>query len=611
MTISNRQAGSIKALGKIESYKNDVKMLHGAIDRAPLWSPGAALKKQYDEVLRMISDLEERFERKLVVTLIGPSGSGKSTLLNALAEVDDLSEAGNLRPTTRNIVVLGREKNDADQLRGRLGMESVEMRSSYAAAPLEHVLLIDTPDTDSTEQEKHIPMVHKAITLSDVLICVFDSENPKRRDHVDFLAPYVRMFAGDSLVGVINKCDRQDENELTEKIVPEFSEFIKAAWERPVQAILSISARQHLRDPGWDSTARPKHGFDQFEELQNMIFGTFNRPGYVVDRRLENAESLRDYVFEETKSEVEKDLDKLGAAKENVRTAERKAIKDALSAFRNDNSRQLFGVNVLLYQKLAHRWLGPVGWLIAIWARILIFGTGIVAMFRFGNPLRQLVGMVSSFRHFRESRVALNETVRSDRVDAAMRDYKLAILREWPDIAESLVKGRFDQSVRRIEGVLPDRGILNGDLTSLWSDSLDNTIEKASQTLSGFMLQLVFNLPVIGILGHVGWITTRDYFTGNYLSADFFLHAFLTIGITMFLSFFVFQGCVRLAAGSDRITRKAFENVKHQVEQFQPISMNPVGEQIDAVLSLASSSLSIDVIQGNAYLKPAKSMEEK
>ena len=491
MTISNPQTGLIKALGRIEGFKNDVRMLETAIDRVSLWQPGAALKKQGREVLRMIEDLEERFERKLVVTIIGPCGSGKSTLLNALADVDDLSEVGNLRPTTRNVVVLCREKSDADHLGRRLGTENVETRSSHAAASLDHVILIDTPDTDSTEQEKHIPMVHKAIALSDVLICVFDSENPKRRDHVDFLASYVRMFSGDSLVVVINKCDRQDENELKEKIVPEFSEFIKAAWERPVQAILSISARRNLHDPRWDSTARPKHGFDQFEELKSMIFGTFNRPGYVVDRRLENAESLRDYIFEETQSEVEKDLDKLGAAKENVTTAEKREIKDALLAFRNDNSRQLLGVNVLLYQKLAHRWLGPVGWLIAIWARILIFGTGIVAMFRFGNPLRQLLGMISSFRHFRESRVALDETVRSDRVDAAMRDYKLAILREWPDIAESLVKGRFDPSVRRIEGVLPDRGILNGDLTSLWSDSLDHTIEKASQTLSGFLLQLI------------------------------------------------------------------------------------------------------------------------
>jgi len=28
--------------------------------------------------------------------------------------------------------------------------------------------------------------------------------------------------------------------------------------------------------------------------------------------------------------------------------------------------------------------------------------------------------------------------------------------------------------------------------------------------------------------------------------------------------------------------------MKHQVEQFQPISMNPVGEQVDILLSLGS-----------------------
>ena len=594
MTISNRQTGLIRALGRIEGYKNDVRMFGDVMNQAPMWQPGAALKKQCDQVLRMITDLEERFERKLVVALIGPCGSGKSTLLNALAEVDGLSEAGNLRPTTRNIVVFCREKSDAGHLSQRLGMENVKTRSSHMAASLDHVILIDTPDTDSNEYEKQIPMVHNAIALSDILICVFDSENPKRRDHVDFLASYVRFFGGDSLVVVINKCDRQDENELKEKILPEFLEFIKNAWERPVQTVLCISARRHLRNPGWDPTAEPLHDFDQFEALRQMIFGSFNRPGFVIDRRLENAESLRDYIFEETRVEVEKDLEKLEAAKENIHEAETKAVKDALFAYKNNNSRQQFGVNVLLYQRLANRWLGPVGWLIAIWARILIFGTGIAAMFRFGNPFRQLAGMVSSFRHFKESRASVAETGKSHRVDAAIRDYRLSISKEWPDIAESLVKARFDKSVRRIKDVLPDREILDGDLNTIWSDSLDNEIEKSSKIMSGFLLQMVFNLPVIGILGHVGWITARNYFTGNYLSSDFFVHAFLTIGITLFLSFFLFQGCVRLAVGSEKITHKAFEEVKHQIEQFQPISMNPVSEQIDTVLNLTFSNRSAE-----------------
>ena len=89
--ISNVKTGSIKALGKIEGFKHDVRMLCNAIDRAPMWQPGASLRKQCDEVLRMIDNLEARFERKLIVTVIGPCGSGKSTLLNALAQVDNLS----------------------------------------------------------------------------------------------------------------------------------------------------------------------------------------------------------------------------------------------------------------------------------------------------------------------------------------------------------------------------------------------------------------------------------------------------------------------------------------------------------------------------------------
>ena len=593
MMISNVQTGSIKAMGKIEGFKHDVRMLCNAIEQAPMWQPGTGLRKQCDEVLRMIDHLEARFERKLIVTFIGPCGSGKSTLLNALAQVDNLSETGHRRPTTQSIVVLSRETKDADHLKEQLGVGHVDMRSSPAAASLEHVLLIDTPDTDSTQQEKHIHLVQNAIAISDILICMFDAENPKRKDHVDFLSHYVRLFNGDALVVVINKCDRQDKKELTEIIIPEFLEFIKTAWEKPIQKIFCISARQHLQDPQWDPTARPKHDFDEFGDLKQMIFGTFNQPGYSIDRRVENAQSLRNYIFEEAALEIQKDSKTLKETKQHIQEAEKNALNAALSAFKKGDSKRMFGINVLVYQKLAQRWLGPVGWLIAMWARILIFGTGITAMFRFGNPIRQLAGMVSSLFHFKESKAATVEAESSDWTDFAMRDFRLSVLQDWPDIAESLVNARFDTRVRKMEHVLSDNITLNQDLNSLWNDALDHTMETASQNLSGLILQFLFNLPVIGILGHVGWVTARDYFTGQYLSSDFFLHAFLTIAITLFLSFFLFQGCVRLAAGPERITRKAFEKMKHRVEQFQPISMNPVGKQIDTLLGMALEDSSI------------------
>ncbi len=588
MMISNLKTRIINALGNIEGFKYDVRMLVDAVDQAPMWRPGTGLKKQCDEVLSMIDQLEARFEHKLIVTIMGPCGSGKSTLLNALAEVDDLSETGNRRPTTQNIVVLGRETKDAEHLKDQLGVSQVDMRSSPAAASLEHVLLIDTPDTDSTQQKKHIHLVQKAIAVSDILICIFDAENPKRKDHVDFLAHYVRLFNGDALMVAINKCDRQDKKELIETIVPEFTEFIKTAWETPIQKIFCISARRHLNHPNWDPTAAPKHDFDEYSSLKQMIFGDFNRPGYSIDQRVEKARTLRNYIFEEIRRQIQQDSKTLEKTKQQIKSTENDALEAAISAFNPGESNRAPDITVLIYQKLAYRWLGPVGWLIAIWARILILGTGISAMLKFGNPIRRISGMVSSLVHFKESKPAVAESPGPQGIDIAMRAYRLVVLRQWPDIAEDLVRARFDPRVRKIEQVLPDNTTLNEDLNFIWTDSLDHTVETAARNLSNLILQALFNLPVIGILVQVGWVTTRDYFTGQYLSSNFFLHAFLAVAITLFLTFFIFQTVVRLAAGPDRITRNAFKRMKRGVEQIQPISMNPAGQQIDVLLTLGA-----------------------
>jgi energy-coupling factor transporter ATP-binding protein EcfA2 len=586
--ISNRQQTLIRARGVIEGLKSDIQTVDETLTAAPLWRPGTALRKQCEEVLRMIDDLEARFDRKLVVTLIGPTGSGKSTLLNALAGVDDLSTTGNDRPTTRNLVVLCREAADATQLVDQIGGENIKIRARDSAAPLSHVLLIDTPDTDSTEQERHIPLVRRAIGLSDVLICMFNAENPKRRDYADFMAPYVQRFRGESLVCVLNKCDRLDETELEETILPELIRHIERAWDRPAEAVLCISARRHLNDPAWDERATPRHDFDQFDHLRDRVFGTFNRAEYVIDRRLENARALRDYIFEAVSEPLGRDREVLGEARTAMAGLEARAVRNALSALKGEDPRHQVGVNVLLYQRLAQRWMGPVGWVIALWARILIFGTGVAAMLRFGNPVSQVWGMVSSIRHFKESRAAIAEAGKGERVDRALRDYRLALLNDWPDLAAKLARGEFDRSVRRIESVMPEGEALGEELSGLWNDALDDALEGAANGLSGFFPQLIFNIPSLVVIGYAGWITGRAFFEGNYFSGDFFLHAFLTITLILFISFFIFQLIARMAAGTDRITTRAFETVKSLTDGVHQTQLNPLGEQLDAVLSLES-----------------------
>jgi energy-coupling factor transporter ATP-binding protein EcfA2 len=592
--LSNRQTAALKAFGKIEGYKNDLHMLGTTLDSLTLWRPATALKKQCDEAIRMINAIAERFDRKLVVTIVGPCGAGKSTLLNALAGVDDLSPAGHQRPTTGQVIVFSSDRQDAEQLVAGLGSEAVAVRSSPAAAILEHVLLIDTPDTDSAAYQTHGPLVRQAIARSDMLICVFDAENPKRKDHVDFLAPFIRKFSGESLVAVVNKGDRQDEDELKSRILPDFAAYLQTAWQTGVDRMLCISARRHLQNPRFDETVTPRHEFDQFDELHELIFDTLNRAGYVVDRRLENTRSIRDFIFAEAGREISGCRTSLAAARQQMRAAEKKSFLDAVSAMKSDDSRQLFGVGLLIYQKLSQRWVGPLGWMIAIWARLLIFGAGIAAMFRFGRPLSQILGMISAWRHFKESKAAVAETGNEERVGAGLRTYRLSSMSNWPDIAESLVSGGFDSAVRKVEDALPDSGAFSNKLGEIWSHCLNGEMERMAGRLSGILLQLVLNLPMFAVLGYTGWITVERFLQGSYLAVNFFVHALWTIGIILLLSFFLFQILVRLTASPERLTARAFEKLKQRADQFDTSATSPVSKQLDALIQLGDVLNSID-----------------
>jgi len=583
---STQQLAALQALAKIEGFKNDLKMLGSTLGSLSLWHPATPHRKQCEVAIQMIDSIAERFERKLVVTIVGPCGAGKSTLLNALAGVDDLSPAGHQRPTTGQVIVFSSDDRDADQLIESLGREAVAVKSSPAAALLEHVLIIDTPDTDSMAYQKHGPLVREAIGRSDMLICVFDSENPKRKDHVDFLAPFIQRFNGESLVVVINKCDRQDELELKNRILPDFSAYIQDGWQTPVDRMLCISARRHLQEPHWDESAGPKHDFDQFEGLQELIFENINRAGYVVDRRLENARRLRDFVFSETGRKIAGHRESLTAAADRLRDAEKKSYLEAVAAMKKDGSHQLLGVSLMVYQKLAQRWIGPIGWMTAIWTRLLLFGAGIAALFRFGRPVSQIIGLISAWRHYKDAKSAMAETGTDDRVGAGLRSYRLARMSNWPDIAEALIGGGFDSTVRRLDDAWPDDHAFSEKFAGLWSGSLESEMERIAGRLSGLLLQILFNLPSLAILGYTGWITVQRFLMGSYLAFDFFLHALWTIGIVLLLSFFLFQVCVRLAASPERVTRRAFETMKRQADQLEGFTTSPVLEQLETVLEL-------------------------
>lgn len=581
---------AIDVAGKIAADQKEIETLTQTLETTPLWMPAADLLNACRQGSRIVSDLLDRFEANLMVAIIGPSGSGKSTLLNALAGVDTLSETGPDRPTTEQIVVACRKETDAETLLDGFDRNDVRIKAVPAAPGLENLVLIDTPDTDSTQNDLHIPLVNRVIEMADVLICVFDAENPKRKDHTDFMAPYIRRFHGESIIVTLNKCDRLEKQEMVESIVPEFEAYIEQAWAHKVRAILCTSGRSHLEHPGWENDAAPRSRLDQFDTLCELVFSAFDQDDFRMNQRRRNAQEIKAHLFHKTQREARRDQVALERISIKMAQLEADATQQALEIIKQEHSTHVTGITVRLYQELAQRWMGPVGWLIAIWSRFLIYGSAFASLFRFGNPVRQAWALISSFRHHQKTGDAVASLERADGIDSAMQAYRRLIRQNWTDIAEDLIQSRFDPTVRRTQPFTPEAAAVARNLLAVWQKALDREISRTARRLSHLIIQAVLNLPTVAILAYTGWLTVTHFIGNDLLPSDFFVHAAFTIAIFLFLSFFVFQLGVRLFGSGSRIIDRTFSRVHSRITSADHLTGNDIQSQIDTVLFLADEN---------------------
>jgi energy-coupling factor transporter ATP-binding protein EcfA2 len=103
----------------------------------------------------------------LIVVFAGPTGAGKSTLLNSVTGAAH-TLAGPLRPTTKDPLVLSSETR-ADDYR-RIGGVVCDVVTGRAPI-LEELILVDTPDIDSTSVE-HRAMAETMIDNADIVVYV-------------------------------------------------------------------------------------------------------------------------------------------------------------------------------------------------------------------------------------------------------------------------------------------------------------------------------------------------------------------------------------------------------------------------------------------------------
>jgi len=79
-----REIQTLEAAEAMAGVGREIDALAERLKAAPQWGPGEILGRLCRTLKVRLGRMEERLERKLVVTIIGPCGAGKSTLLRAI-----------------------------------------------------------------------------------------------------------------------------------------------------------------------------------------------------------------------------------------------------------------------------------------------------------------------------------------------------------------------------------------------------------------------------------------------------------------------------------------------------------------------------------------------
>ncbi len=307
--------------------------------------------------------------------------------------------------------------------------------------------------------------------------------------------------------------------------------------------------------------------------------GAAGRGRLVTDRRVENARQLHAVVLGEAGRELAADRETLSAARQTLGRMQTDAMMAAAAAVRDHESMSTGRLGATVYQRLCMRWIGPVGWMLAVWTRLMAIGSSIAAMLRFGR---------SADTPFSGRRS--NRSASTDVLAAALRRYRLTMVAGWPEVAEQLVRGRFDATVRNLDTAAASAARFEDQLASLWDRAIDQEVDAVTRRLGEAWLQALINAPVLGILGYIGWVTVQTFFSADYLSGDYFLHAFWVVAIALMLSFFALQAIVRMTASPERITKRAFDRLQKEVADLDGLAGHPLQTQLEAVLHLAAAA---------------------
>ena len=448
-------------------------------------------------------------ERPLRIALVGSTGAGKSTLLNALAGTQ-LAREGVNRPTSSEAVAYA----PADAELGALS-EAVPRVVRYLPQPEQGwsgQVFVDTPDLNSVALA-NAEAAARVLDQVDAALIVFHRGSVAEARPTDALRPFARRRA---LLAVINFADQlgpEARGALREQVGRVLAGELGLAQPPPVFVVSALRAR--LGEPI----------DDDWEALQQQL-RSLAEAGVATELRRRNAEALLGQI----RTRVADALRATEEAQAEIRRALDAGLTEVRGPLGEDFRVRLGGAGGFLRQSVrrqaAGRLTGPIGWGLRLsgWGSGGLAGAALAA--QASIPAGLLVAATGA---------VLDEVQARGRQDAAER-----ILAGADGVLDALARqalapARAAAATRSIPpGVsgLPDHlgwvATLAGARALAWREVTGSMLDGAVQgwwRWARLLLVPVVQLPLLGLVAHVGYRVARAYWEQRWLPAGYFLNA--------------------------------------------------------------------------------------